>query len=151
MPREADPGLLEAAGRLGAIADFLVIPSNGAHLFQDEIERAAGKPVLSIIDVTLDELRRRGWTRVGVLALGEPVVYTRRLEALGVAREILEPERRAPLDGAIFRLMEGRDGDEERRSRARRSSGCGAAASRASSSAAPRYPSCSASTRRRRT
>ena len=115
LPREADPGLLEAAGRLGAIADFLVIPSNGAHLFQDEIERAAGKPVLSIIDVTLDELRRRGWTRVGVLGLGEPVVYTPRLEALGVAHEILEADRRAPLDGAIFRLMEGRDGDEERR------------------------------------
>jgi aspartate racemase len=115
VPREADPGLLAAAGRLGAIADFLVIPSNGAHLFQDEIERAAGKPVLSIIDVALDELRRRSWTRVGVLALGEPVVYTRRLDALGIAREILEPERRAPLDDAIFRLMEGRDTEEDRR------------------------------------
>jgi aspartate racemase len=115
LPKEADPDLLQAARRIGALADFLVIPSNGAHLFQEEIERAAGKRVLSIIDVTLGEVRRRRWTRVGVLALGEPVVYTPRLDALGLAYEILEPERRAPLDDAIFRLMEGRDGDEERR------------------------------------
>jgi hypothetical protein len=41
MPIEPDPGLLEAARPLGLVADFLVIPSNGPHLLQAEIERAA--------------------------------------------------------------------------------------------------------------
>jgi aspartate racemase len=68
-----------------------------------------------MIEVTLDEVWRRGWKRVGVMGLGDPFVYTRRLDSLGIACEILEPPRRAPLDGAIFRLMEGRDDDEERR------------------------------------
>jgi aspartate racemase len=115
IPIEADPELLQAAGRLGALADFLVITSNGAHLIQDEIERASGKTVLSMIDVTLDEVRKRGWQRVGVIGLGDPIVYTRRLDALGLAYEVLEPERREPLTRAIFRLMEGRDDDEARR------------------------------------
>ncbi len=104
-----------AAGRLGGVADFLVITANGAHLIQDEIERASGREVLSMIDVTLAEVRSRGWQRVGVLGLGDPVVYTRRLDSLGIASEILEPERRGPLDRAVFRLMEGQDDDEGRR------------------------------------
>ena len=48
-----------------------------------------------MIDVTLDEVRSRGWKRVGVLGLGDPIVYTRRLDSLGIACEVLEPERRA--------------------------------------------------------
>jgi aspartate racemase len=115
MPIEPDPGLLEAARQLGAVADFLVIPSNGPHLLQAEIERAAGRKVLSIIAVTLDEVRRRGWKRVGVIGVGDPFIYTRRLDALSIAHEILEPERREPIDAAIFRVMEGREDDRDRR------------------------------------
>jgi aspartate racemase len=115
MPIEADPDLLRAAGRLGAVADFLVITASGPHLIQSEIERASGRAVLSMIEVTLNEVRRRGWKRVGVIGLGDPIVYTRRLESLGTPYEILDPERRAALDRAIFRLMEGRDDNEGRR------------------------------------
>jgi aspartate racemase len=114
MPIEPDPGLLEAARQLGAVADFLVITSNGPHLLQAEIERAAGRKVLSMIDVTLDEVRRRGWTRVGVVGVGDPFIYTRRLDSLAVAHEVLEPERREPIDAAIFAVMEGREDDSDR-------------------------------------
>jgi len=61
-----------------------------------------------MIDATLDEVRRRTWTRVGVLGLGDPVLYTRPLSQLGIACETLGPESRASLDRAIPRLMEGR-------------------------------------------
>ena len=115
MPIQPDPDLLQAAARLGAVADFLVITANGPHLIQSEIERASGRAVLSMIEVTLNEVRRRGWKRVGVIGLGDPIVYTRRLESLGTPYEILDPERRAALDRAIFRLMEGRDDNEGRR------------------------------------
>jgi aspartate racemase len=115
MPIEPDPGLLEAARQLGAVSDFLVIPSNGPHLLQAEIERAAGRKVLSIIDVTLDEVHRRGWKRVGVIGVGDPFIYTRRLDALSIAHQVLEPERREPIDAAVFRVMEGREDDSDRR------------------------------------
>src|SRR5690606_26748975 len=99
----------EAARRIGSLADFLVIPSNGAHLFQREIEQASGREVLSIIDVTLAEVKRRGWRRIGVLGLGDPVVYTRRLAEIGLKFEVIDEPLRAPLNTAIFRLMEGRN------------------------------------------
>jgi aspartate racemase len=109
LPVRPDPRLFEAAKRLGTLADFLVIPANGPHLFQAEIERAAGRKVLSMVEATLEEVRRRRWTRVGVLGLGEPVIYTRPLAQLGIACQTIDGEQRDGLDGAIFRLMEGRD------------------------------------------
>ncbi len=109
MPMQPDPRLFDAARRLGAIADFLVVPANAPHLFRDEIAAAAGKPVLSMIDLAVEHVRAAGLRRVGVVGLGEPVVYTRPLAALGIACEIVSAERRAVLDAAIFRVQEGRD------------------------------------------
>lgn len=111
-PLRPDPRLLEAAHQLGTLVDFLTIPSNGTHQFLPEIQRAAGRRVLSIIDVTLVEVKRRGWKRVGVLGAGEPIAYTRPLGELGIDCEILDAGGRAPLDRAIFAVMEGRDDDE---------------------------------------
>ncbi len=108
LPVRPDPRLFEAAERLGRLADFLVITANGPHRFQAEIERAAGHRVLSMVEATLEEVRRRRWRRVGVLGLGEPALYTEPLGRLGVACETLEAGPRADLDDAIFRLMEGR-------------------------------------------
>lgn len=109
LPLRPDPRLFEIAKRLGALADFLVITANVPHLFQAQIEQAAGRQVLSMIDITLGEVRRRGWNRVGVLGLGDPVVYTRPLGQLGIECETTDAGPRAELDGAIVRLMEGRD------------------------------------------
>jgi len=108
LPLRADPRLLEAAGRLGQVADFLVIPSNTPHALQPEIERAAGRKVVSMVGATVDEVRRRGWKRVGIVALGQPVFYTEPLGRLGVACETLDAPTRDALDPAIFRVMEGR-------------------------------------------
>jgi aspartate racemase len=64
--------------------------------------------VVSMVDATLDEVRRREWKRVGVLGRGEPRVYAHRLAAMDVACETIDRGLRAHLDAAIFRLMEGR-------------------------------------------
>lgn len=109
LPLRPDPRLFEAAKKLAGLADFLVIPSNTPHLFQAEIEQAAGCKVLSMVEATLGEVRRRRWKHVGVLGLGDPVVYTRPLGQLGIASEAVDAGPRAALDQAIFRLMEGRD------------------------------------------
>jgi aspartate racemase len=106
--RRLDPRFLDAARRLGAWADFLVVTANAPHLHLPAIEQAAGRPVLSMVALAVDEVRRLGWARVGLLGLGDPLVYRQPLDQLGLAHETLSATERAPLDAAIFALMEGR-------------------------------------------
>ena len=108
VPYEPSPALLEGARVLGSVAEFLLISSNATHLLQPHVERASGRPVLSMIDVVLRDVQRRGWRRVGVLGMGNPVVYTRRLDALGIAHETIDGPLRDTLDEGIFHSMEGR-------------------------------------------
>jgi aspartate racemase len=112
FPIQPDPRLLEAAKKIGAAADFLVITSNGAHMIQEQIERAAGRKVLSMIEVTLDEIGRRKWKKVGVLAFGSPMVYTKPLGEMKIDFEIIDGAALAKLDAAIMKVMEGRDDTE---------------------------------------
>jgi aspartate racemase len=114
MPIQPNPPLLQAARELGALADFLVITANGPHAFQKELEEASGCTVLSMIDVTLAELTRRGWQKVGLLGLGEPRIYMQPLGEKGIEYVTLKEEKRERLDQAIFKVMEGRDGKGER-------------------------------------
>jgi aspartate racemase len=117
LPLRPDPELLRAAARLAdAGADFLVMTANGAHLFHKAIEDAAGKPLLSMIDVTVAEVRRRGWRTVGALAFMDhrAEVYARPLRDAGLACETIDPALQARLNDAIFRTMEGRETDEHR-------------------------------------
>jgi aspartate racemase len=114
QPLTPDPTLLEAARRLGTIADFLVITSNFTHVFRREVEQASGRPVLSMIDLVIDELGARQWTNVGVLGVGQPRIYTEPLDARGIRHETLAEDEREALDGAILALLEGREGDAER-------------------------------------
>lgn len=100
-PFQLDPRLLDAARRLGAWASFLVITSNGVHRLQADIEVAAGRPVLSMVDVTLDEVDRRGWRRVGLLTYIDPVVYQQPLEQRGLECEVLTQDQQTALDEVV--------------------------------------------------
>ena len=115
LPRRPDPRLLEAASKLGALVDFLVVTSNATHLFQRDIESASGKEMLGVVELVLAEVGRRGWQRVGVVGFGDPVVYTGPLAEFGFASETPGAELQAPLDRAIQRVMEGRveEADEQ--------------------------------------
>ncbi len=113
LPIQVDPRFLDAVRRLGAWADFLVVTANGPHRFRDFIEQAAGCELLSMVDLVLAEAQRRQPQRVGVLGLGEPLVYTEPLGRLGIPFEIVSPELRDRLDQAIFKVDEGRVGPAE--------------------------------------
>ena len=114
VPRQIDPGLLEGAAWLGKAADFLVIPCNSAHIGVRQIEAAAGRPVLSMVDVTLGEVARRGWQGVGVLGFGgAPSVYVDPLADNRIRCVAIDRARQGHLDAAIRALMEGRDGMAE--------------------------------------
>ena len=117
FPLQPDPHLSAALGWLGKMVDFLVCPSNAPHMMREVIEGFAGCPFLSIIDQTLEEIRKRGWRRVGVVGLGEPRVYKVPLEQLGIVCETLPDEPggvRDRLDEAIFRLMAGQTRPEDK-------------------------------------
>jgi aspartate racemase len=112
---EVDPQLVEAAAVLGRAVDFLVITCNSAHVGLRAIAAAAGRPVLSMIDLTVDEIARRGWRRPGVLGFGGPPrVYLDPLEQRGVRCATLDGARQTRLDAGIRALMEGADGPAER-------------------------------------
>lgn len=112
VPIAPDPQLLQAAQRLGSWVDFLVITANGAHLVQKQIEQSAGRSVLSMVEATLREVQRRGWQKVGVVGLGDPIVYTTPLARMQIAFETIDSERRGQLDEQIMKVMEGRDTQE---------------------------------------
>lgn len=107
LPLVPDPQLLDGARKLGQIADFLVITSNGAHMLQPAIEAAAGRPVLSMIKTTVAEVQRRGWRHVGVLSLFGPHVYNQPLDEAGIRWESISNELQAPLDRAIMQVVDG--------------------------------------------
>jgi aspartate racemase len=110
LPIQPDPNLLEAARWLGGKADFLVIVANGAHILQKEIEQASSLKVLSMIEQTLNEVKKRGWKKIGVL--GFPMesvpIYSKPLSEMGLTVELIDAELQARLNAAIMALMEGR-------------------------------------------
>lgn len=116
LPLTLEPSLLESARRLGSMCDFLVVPCNSVHLFIDTIERASGVPSLNMVDVVLNEVHRRNWSNVGVLGMGEPVVYTRRLAELNIAHTVIDKAAQEQLAIGILQVMEGSETDESRTS-----------------------------------
>lgn len=113
-----DPRLLELAITIGSASDFLVITSNTPHLFIKQIEDVSNRKVLSMVDVTIDEVKRRKLRRVGVLAVGVTLdhrLYQDRLERAGFAWEAITKDLSEKLDESIWALMEGlnnREADE---------------------------------------
>jgi len=114
FPLQIDPRLLAVAKHLGTMTDFLVLPTNGVHRFQNEIENASGRTLLSMIDATMEEVKKRKWKKVGVLGLMTLEIYTRRLAEMGIAFETVNVELQKEIDKTIFRVMEGRDDENDR-------------------------------------
>jgi aspartate racemase len=114
MPRQIDPQVIDAAAQLGKLVDFLVVPCNAAHVGLREIREAAGCPVLSMIDVAVDEVARRKCRRVGVLgAFGAPPTYVDALRQRNVECEQIDAALQSRLDAGIQAVMEGADDKQE--------------------------------------
>jgi aspartate racemase len=108
VPMEVDPQLVEAATWLGKVTDFIVITCNSAHLGVRAIAAAAGGPVLSMIDLTVDEITRRGWSRPGVIGFnGPPRVYLDPLEGRGIRCATIDAALQAGWTAASARWRKG--------------------------------------------
>lgn len=115
FPLQPDPDLLQAARWLGTCADFLVITANGPHIIQAQIEQAAGRKVLSMIEATLEGVKQRGWRTIGILGFGDlrVPVYAQPMSQLNLASELITPELQGPLNVAVMRMQEGRANAED--------------------------------------
>jgi aspartate racemase len=107
-PREIDPELVDAARWLGKAVDFIVIPCNAAHVGAAAIREAAGCAVLSMIDLVVADVVRRGCRRVGVTGFaGAPAVYLDPLKQRGIHCATIDPQAQPALDAAIHAVAEG--------------------------------------------
>ena len=115
-----DPGptLAEMAARLEAAgAEVLVIPCNTAYVFEESIEAAVNVPLVSIIDVTIAEVRKRapGAGTIGILATDGCLaagVYQAALDAHGLAPLVPERDEIVRLMHLIHGIKGGDSGDE---------------------------------------
>jgi aspartate racemase len=105
------PELFEAAKFVGKNADFIILPCNTVHLFAEEIEKTAGKPLLSIVDITVDEVIRRHCKRVGIMAIGLTLgkrLYQDPLAEKGIESVVLPKELSERLDNeGVYQIQEG--------------------------------------------
>ena len=86
-------------------ADFLILCTNTMHKVAEPIQAAVGIPLIHIVDVTLEELRRRRISRVGLLGTRytmEQEFYRDRLARGGVETLIPPEEEREMINSVIF-------------------------------------------------
>lgn len=99
----------EMAGALerlrGAGADFGLIATNTMHFVFDEVQQAVGMPLLSIVDATVEAIRRAGIRSVGLLG----TVFTMRerffrdgLERAGIQALVPGPGDHPLINRVIF-------------------------------------------------
>lgn len=101
------------AGLRRAGAEALLIATNTMHLVADEVERAAGLPLLHIVDATGEALRAAGVTRAGLLATRftmEQAFYRDRMRArFGIELVVPDEAGRAEVHRLIYEeLCRGR-------------------------------------------
>jgi len=85
------PCMIEMAkGLIKQGADFLVIPCNTAHYYYDEVSQAIDVPLVNLLEITTEEIKRNkkekvgilGSTALGIVNLYEPVFAKYELTAI---------------------------------------------------------------------
>jgi aspartate racemase len=94
----AEATLLQSAG-----ADVIALCTNTGHRVIDRVQEAVSIPVIDIIDVAVEALRRDGCHRpllLGTAYTMAPGFYRQRMQAAGI--DALVPENPKPVDEVIF-------------------------------------------------
>ncbi len=89
----------------GAGADFLIMPCNTAHYFKEEIRQAVRIPLLDMMEITAEEIEKRGHKKVGLLATTGTLktrLYHDPLLERGIEVEEPEPDEQRRVMAAIY-------------------------------------------------
>lgn len=104
-------GLLNTAADIGPICEFIVLTAHTFCLFQEDIENISGRPVLSMVDVTLEEITRRDVRSVGIVEYSTTLkhrLYQNRLDEMGVEYVTITDKLSQSIDKAIDSFVENK-------------------------------------------
>ena len=84
--------------------DFMVIPCNAAHYFYEDVQKVISIPVLNIIDETISEMKKKGFEKAGLLAVGTTIknkLYQKR------SNDFILPEDQKKVDEIVLNILRG--------------------------------------------
>jgi aspartate racemase len=112
------PFLVSEAKRLEKTGvDFIVMPCNSLHVFIDEIRKAVNIPVLSIVEETINYLKKNDFNKVGLISTSATVannVYETKFKERGISFISPDDLQRAKMDKIIQRLIDGQHLNQDR-------------------------------------
>jgi aspartate racemase len=85
--------------------DFVIIPSNSPHYANKKVQDKAPVPVMSIVDVTVNECKARGFKKVGILGVNVTMsdrLYEEPLKKVGIEPIHLTPARQKAVSDLIY-------------------------------------------------
>jgi len=89
-----------------AKVDFVIIPANSIHYAYDLMKIKSPIPILSIVDVTVNECLKREYKKVGVLGIGITMsgdLYTKPLEENGIEAYVPSAKDQDILNEIIYK------------------------------------------------
>ncbi len=90
------PELTKSAKALSAMgADLLIMPCNTAHYFHKSVQESVNIPVLHMIEITMEALKKRGVKKAGLLATDGTVqsgIYQNVFDESGI--ELIKPDEK---------------------------------------------------------
>ena len=98
--------VLDAAQRLKkSSVDFLILCANTLHQYVDDLEKEIDLKILHIADATATEIRKKGFTKIGLLGTRftmEMEFYTKRLKETGIECIVPPKPERELIHNAIM-------------------------------------------------
>ena len=111
--------LIDSIDRLNLTKpSFIVIPCNTVHIFIDELRKQSRAPILSIIEETVQECKRRSFEKIGVLCSSTTAkfgLYTRELRAAGISAIEPDEEEQQFISECILRIIDFRQTEEDQK------------------------------------
>lgn len=101
--------LLESVRRLNcANVDFIVIPCNTVHIFIKEMRLASKKPILSIVEETVEECQKRQVKAIGILASTATIkqkLYETEFHKIGINTIVPNLKNQNQVTGIIIKII----------------------------------------------
>ncbi len=97
-------------------AEFIVMPCNTVHHFIDELRKSINIPIISIIESTIDVVKKMGYQKVGVISSASTRnlgLYEKKLNEENINCIIVNDDEQKLLDNVILSVMKGKQSDIE--------------------------------------
>lgn len=108
---------IKSLGQAGA--DFVIIPSNSPHYAIQKVQAESPIPVISIIDIVINECQSRGFKNVGILGVGVTMsdgLYENPLKEVGIESVIPSAKRQQEINDLIYKdIIKGKPTEETKK------------------------------------